>query len=543
MNRLFLTILDILLVLFNKIDMSYHFDLMILHSNNVNSRFQERSDKTGGAGKVLYLLNKLRREAEEGKGPPVLYLNAGDNFSPTPIYTMNQWDVIADYLNLLKTDAICLGNHDLNIGLKNLTLFLDRLQVPVLTSNIRFRYPQRLQAHIRPSKIFHINDRKVGVVGTTRAQTNIPSLSKSLFIGDEIIFLKQECSRLYHSGVDIIIILSHAGVVVDKLIAKFVDHVDVIVGSGRRTGGGWWQYKEVVKRSDGKFVPIIRDEGHMTSLGMYNIEFDQKGDVIQHSGRLLFLHAKIPAEPLKLSVFSAEAAMRWKKRAQVTLNSRCRKLECNFGNLIADSLVHYKALDYHGSIKTIGWTDYPISMIHAGMITRTLNQNFYLTSENIYDYIDFFDTYIYVRIYGSYLKEAILEAVQYYGYSRSMFLQFSGIHVQYNFTESSTNRIKRVTTRCGFCKAPFYSEMRDNEEYYIMVNFETFRRISVIEKKMNSVSKSYHPIGYIASLYLSNLPFLFAEENDRLEVLAKAARPLTSEANLFFLYLFLFIQN
>lgn len=38
--------------------------------------------------------------------PNPIYLNAGDNFQGTPWYTFGRWNVTAQFLNMLKADAV-----------------------------------------------------------------------------------------------------------------------------------------------------------------------------------------------------------------------------------------------------------------------------------------------------------------------------------------------------------------------------------------------------------------------------------------------------
>ncbi|KAK9695044.1 5prime-nucleotidase, C-terminal domain [Popillia japonica] len=538
--------LQVLVVLFCRIGITYHFQLMILHSNNINFHFEESPDKTGGAGRVMYLLNKYRREAEEGRGPPVLYLNTGDNFSPSQFFSKDSGDTIADYLNILKPDAVCLGNHDLNVGIMNLTRFLQQLQVPVVTANINFGNQQILKEYVKPSRVVYINKHKIGIVGTTTAQQKIPFLPKSISIRDEILSLQKECSKLHKLKVKIVIVISHAGIQVDKMIAKFVDHVDVIVGSGGRYAEGRWQQQYVVRKTKDKYVPIIRDEGLMTSLGMFKVMFNQIGNVIEHAGRLIFLHNKIPqdSEVLHLTNRIVEKDVEFGKPLS-ELNPLCSYRECSFANYIADTLVDYKSIDYHENIKGKGWTDYPVAMINAGLVRRGFTRNTTISNELLKRRILYYDSYVYLKINGCYIKQAIREGTNYYGYPTGYYLQFSGIHVAYNFTTIDLkHRIINITIRCGQCAVPSYSAMEDNREYSIIVNFLTYRALSVLHKKRNSRSMGYSPIGHILRKFMHDNKEICPEEDDRIRV--ERAGQLQQDLLLFciiFIFIFILILN
>lgn len=101
-------------------------DLIILHNNDIHARF-EQTDKYsatcspdemvnnqcyGGIARVSELVKRYRKEAEEG-GPHVLYLNAGDTYTGTPWFSIFKDKIVADFLNILKPDAI-VSTHSLH---------------------------------------------------------------------------------------------------------------------------------------------------------------------------------------------------------------------------------------------------------------------------------------------------------------------------------------------------------------------------------------------------------------------------------------------
>lgn len=101
-------------------------EFVIAHNNDMHSRFEQtgkysnacteeeaRANKCyGGFARVSTVLKKFRTEAQNG-GPPVLYLNAGDTYTGTPWFTLFKDKITADFLNILKPDAIVSGNYRL----------------------------------------------------------------------------------------------------------------------------------------------------------------------------------------------------------------------------------------------------------------------------------------------------------------------------------------------------------------------------------------------------------------------------------------------
>lgn len=94
-------------------------DLVILHNNDMHARF-EQTDRFsaqchpdeaiankcyGGFSRVSTVLKQYRKNAEEG-GPTVLYLNAGDTYTGTPWFTIFKDEIVSEFMNILKPDAI-----------------------------------------------------------------------------------------------------------------------------------------------------------------------------------------------------------------------------------------------------------------------------------------------------------------------------------------------------------------------------------------------------------------------------------------------------
>ena len=95
------------------------FKLIILHNNDMHARFEQTgvlsnkctkddADKNkcyGGFARVAHEVRRFRKDAEDGKIPKVLYLNAGDTYTGTPWFTIFKDKITAEFLKILKPDA------------------------------------------------------------------------------------------------------------------------------------------------------------------------------------------------------------------------------------------------------------------------------------------------------------------------------------------------------------------------------------------------------------------------------------------------------
>lgn len=474
MNSVLIVTFQTLLICSYEMENIKNFELLLLHTNNINFHFEEDENGVGGAAKALYLLNKFRDEAREGKGAPVLYLNAGDNFSQTRAYTLDKWDIIADYLNLLRPDAICLGNHDLNAGLSSFTQFLQRLRVPIVASNIDFGPFRKLKTYVKRSHVLTINNRKIGIIGATTSRTKIPYMSKRISIKDEIDNVRKESARLHDMGVEIIILLSHSGCEIDETIARIVEYVDVIV-SGHKTSCSkkLRRFRDVVKRRDKRYVPIVHDGGFMRRLGAIRIVFDERGDVVRFRGEPILLHAKIP---LAKEMVGLNATIeRFKRSEEVLADSRtplsakCHSDECNYANLLTDAICNHRSI-YYNKKDTYSWTDYPIAIINGGTVMKKIGKKGPLTMGDVMRTIYYDNTIVLLRIQGQFVRKALQQGLAWYGDRNGGFLHFSGLHVTYNLSTVGDDRIQRIFVRCSICSIPMYEKLKLKEVYNIIVN-------------------------------------------------------------------------
>lgn len=65
-----------------------------------------RNECFGGFPRVATKVKEFRQKAKKGEIPSVLYLNAGDTYSGTPWFSTYKDEISADFMNLLRPDAM-----------------------------------------------------------------------------------------------------------------------------------------------------------------------------------------------------------------------------------------------------------------------------------------------------------------------------------------------------------------------------------------------------------------------------------------------------
>lgn len=94
-------------------------ELLLLHNNDMHAHFEQTDSSSntcstkdavenkcyGGFARVSSIVKQYRHDADNG-GAAVLYLNGGDSYTGTPWYSIFRHQVVTDFMNILKPDAM-----------------------------------------------------------------------------------------------------------------------------------------------------------------------------------------------------------------------------------------------------------------------------------------------------------------------------------------------------------------------------------------------------------------------------------------------------
>lgn len=194
--------------------------LTILHTNDIHSHFEMMSANAA-------VISRERKAAGE---EAVLVLDIGDHMDRAAVETegtMGQANV--DVINLTGYDAITIGNNEgLTVPLEALETAYTGLLCPVICSNIveitRGKPPDWMKEHI----ILERNGIKVGITGATAAFDGFYKLLGWNAKDPESSIAEQV--QILRDQVDVVIVMSHLGIVADKAIADRVSGIDIILG-------------------------------------------------------------------------------------------------------------------------------------------------------------------------------------------------------------------------------------------------------------------------------------------------------------------------
>lgn len=247
-------------------------NLTVLHMNDTHSHIDpQRSGEyigRGGAIEQAALIDSVR--TADGKRN-VLLLHAGDFGQGTSYFTEMNGDIEIDVLNSLGFDVVCLGNHEFDNGITELSRRLAKLKAQVVCANYDFS-ASSLGDYVKPYAIVKKAGKKIGIIGLlTDIRSVVDKDIAADFVYQEPAEVVNECAEYLkdEKDCDLVFCLSHLGYVEDKELASMVRNVDVIVGGHSHT---LLDRIQKVKDPDGKNVMIVQNWKWGLNIGMMHID-------------------------------------------------------------------------------------------------------------------------------------------------------------------------------------------------------------------------------------------------------------------------------
>ncbi|MBN1756340.1 bifunctional metallophosphatase/5'-nucleotidase [bacterium] len=286
--------------------------LIIVHTNDVHGGVTSRPatfinpdfpPEMGSIASQLTYLKRLRERYKE-KGDGLLFLDAGDCFTGTPIGSLSKGEAVIRLMNQMGFDAMAVGNHEFDAGEENLKTLSQIAHFPFLSCNIIDKDTKELVSYVKPYIIKYFFGVKVAIIGLTTAETEITTFSENVA---NVQFLPEaETAQKYidkvrAEGAEIVILLAHLGLPWDpdeayremlrKIdagelkstdkrlnaveVAHFTEGVDLIIGGHIHIGHRQpWEHPE-------KHTLVVQNYANGGSIGtlMLKVDFEAKAIV------------------------------------------------------------------------------------------------------------------------------------------------------------------------------------------------------------------------------------------------------------------------
>jgi 5'-nucleotidase len=187
----------------------------------------------GGIARIATLVKRIRRESARS-----LWLDSGDAFQGAPVFNMFKGEAEMRALSLAGMDGEVLGNHEFDLGAKNLYEKIDAWsQFPHLAANYAWddspTKARSLRDVVQPYQIYDLDGLRIGVIGMGNQDT----LSSIYEGGNSLGFRPIEdrialdnYTRLLRPQVDLIVVVSHIGLDADEgLTASEAEDMNITV--------------------------------------------------------------------------------------------------------------------------------------------------------------------------------------------------------------------------------------------------------------------------------------------------------------------------
>ena len=296
-------VLTTVLVLTVSIGLAQTEVITLMHVNDTHSNLATIGPRTadlkgslGGLARVATVVNKARLTERN-----LLLLHAGDLFIGDMFF--NKYFGVPELktLRLLGFDAMAVGNHEFDLTpavlLQSLETAFPHGRFPLLSANLNLDDPavQPLKKYIHPYIIRRVGSVRVGIFGMTTPAANLISQPFPARVDDDVVGIAATTvAVLRGQGCDVVICLSHLGVLLDEVLAQYVAGIDVIVG-----GHDHFAYEKPIKVTNphGDKTWIVQANAFYLDIGKLTIRV-HKGKVHLLDYELIKIDKSIPEAPL-----------------------------------------------------------------------------------------------------------------------------------------------------------------------------------------------------------------------------------------------------
>ncbi|MDQ0321829.1 5'-nucleotidase [Pararhizobium capsulatum DSM 1112] len=440
------------------------YELNILHINDLHSRIEaiNKYDSTCSAeeeaknecfGGVARLKTEIDAKRAELSGKNTLLLNAGDNFQGSLFFTTYKGAAEAEFLNLMKFDAMTVGNHEFDEGEDGLVGFLDKVTFPVLSSNVLPGYKAKLGDRIMPSLVLDVGGQKIGIVGAVANDTpELSSVGDDVLIAQDVDTITTAVEELKKQGVNKIIALTHVGYPRDLAVIAKIPDVDVVVGghshsllsnTDEKAEG---PYPTMVDNPGGYKVPVVQAGSYSKYLGDLIVTFDDSGVVKAAKGDPILIDSSIKPDASVLTRIAELAKPIEELRNKVIGKSDapingdrkvCRYHECEMGNLVADAMLD--------RVKGQGVT---IAIANGGGLRASIDAGD-VTMGEVITVLPFQNTLATFQLNGAGITEALENGLSKIEEEGGRFPQVAGLKFSFDKSKPAGSRLISVEVKEG----------------------------------------------------------------------------------------------
>ncbi len=195
---------------------------VILHTNDIHGRVE-------GLTRIATLIKQIRTSNPD---VPVIYFDAGDiEDSSARLSNLTKGVAMYRLLNVSGCDAAAVGNGGIvRYGYQMLPEYAKVARYPLLLANL-LTVDEKLVSGVQPTALFNLGSLRLGVIGVTSDMMGFYN-DFSLQTPPVLPIIKELASQLRQDGANVVVLLSHLGLDVDREIAvELQQDVSLIIGA------------------------------------------------------------------------------------------------------------------------------------------------------------------------------------------------------------------------------------------------------------------------------------------------------------------------
>lgn len=259
-------------------------ELDILHTSDTHSRIDpispQAADLSAGMGGVLRRVTFV--EQYRAGQPDVLLFDCGDISQGTPYYNMFKGELEVKMMNLMKYDAMTIGNHEFDYGMDNLARLCRLAQFPVVCANYDVTGTV-LEGLVKPYVVLERKGVRIGVFGLSPQLEGLVQASncEGVVYHNPVETAREVVKTLREDEhCDVVVCLSHLGMLGkdsvvpgDEVLATSTSGIDVILGGHSHT---FMEHPQVFRNAEGKDVSVMHTGKNGVYVGEWKLTLEKK---------------------------------------------------------------------------------------------------------------------------------------------------------------------------------------------------------------------------------------------------------------------------
>ncbi|KAK0736304.1 Metallo-dependent phosphatase-like protein [Apiosordaria backusii] len=212
-------------------------EVRILHFNDVYHLDSSSAEPAGGASRFMTVVKEYHSPSSGQPLPDLVPLFSGDVFNPSLESSITKGSHMVPILNSIGTLASCVGNHDLDFGVRQFRHLSSKCNFPWLLANVldpALGEGVPLGNAKKTHMITTSNGIKIGLIGLGEREwlDTINSLPPGIIYRSVSEVAKELVPELKEQGADVIIALTHQREPNDNKLAKNLGGgmIDIILG-------------------------------------------------------------------------------------------------------------------------------------------------------------------------------------------------------------------------------------------------------------------------------------------------------------------------